>query len=109
MRGPCCSVGYGGDYPNLRWRVAWLPKGYAITAEDRFVCGFADPGDGSWDEYGLSAGKRPPLIEAVCAAIETFYRLNPDEPPPGCLERYAAEIVASRDSDGNPTGGNREH
>jgi hypothetical protein len=99
MRSPCCSVGYGGENPDLTWHIHWLPKGYAITAADRFVCAFAEPEDGSWEGYGLAAGKRPPLIEAVCAAIETFYRLNPNEPPPGRLEKYAAEIIAGARGD----------
>lgn len=75
-----CSVGFGGNYsvppdglmPGCRhpWHITWLPHGYAPTADDFVVCVVAEPPGADWSEYGLSAGIRPPLIEAICSAIE---------------------------------------
>lgn len=81
MREPCCSVGLSGEsrFPRgVTWYVTWLPKGYAPTFEDRMVCAFPAPLDGSWDDCSLSKGKRPPIIEAVCAAIEAALIAEPE-------------------------------
>ena len=45
----------------------WLPKGYAVSLEDRLICTFFDTGC-LWDEFGPK--NPPPLIKAVCRAIE---------------------------------------
>jgi hypothetical protein len=83
-REACCSVGLGGPYeiatsglePGCRhpWHISWLPKGYAPTPDDFIVCLIAEPPGEDWSEYGLSRGLRPPLVEAVCAAIEAAMR-----------------------------------
>lgn len=80
MREPCCMVSLTGIGKNdghiprgSLWLVTWLPKGYAPTMLDRLICAFPDP-EGLWDDYGLSEGKRPPLIEAAVKAIEDYMR-----------------------------------
>lgn len=78
VRKGCVAVGYGGEVGAAPWHVMWLPKGYAVTAGDRMVCYFAEP-QNSWSKsYGLKEGHRPPLIEAVCKAIEQFMAEHPD-------------------------------
>lgn len=76
----CCSVGIGGPYSiavhglepgcHVPWHITWLPNGYAPTPDDYVVCLVAQPPGEDWSRYSLSRGERPPLIEAVCAAIE---------------------------------------
>ncbi len=83
-REACCTVGFGGDYriaahglePGCHhpWHITWLPKGYGPTREDYVICLVAQPPNEDWEQYGLSKGKRPPLIEAICAAIETHMK-----------------------------------
>ncbi len=77
-RSPCASPGCGGDYripasgldPGYRWpwHISWLPKGYAVTEDDRVVCVVAPPHDEDWSDIE----GRPPLVEAICEAIERY-------------------------------------
>lgn len=72
-RSPCCTVSYSGadHFPKgITWYITWLPKGYAPTKEDELVC--AVPDKGNWDSFGLREGEHPPLIQAICAAVEKF-------------------------------------
>jgi len=75
-REPCCTVSFSGSehFPKCAtWYVTWLPKGYAPTSSDRLVCALPDP-TGEWSNYGLRAGERPPLIEALVKTIEEFFK-----------------------------------
>lgn len=83
MREPCCTVGYTGCEKNGHipggplWTVEWLPKGYAVTLEDRLICTFFDT-DHLWDgKFGPKSP--PPLIKAVCKAIEDHLREYPED------------------------------
>lgn len=81
MREPCCAVGTGGPFvippsglePGCRhpWHISWLPKGFATTPEDYIIAVIAEPAGEDWSIYGFGRGERPPLIEAICAAIES--------------------------------------
>lgn len=90
MREPCCSVGYGGDYEicahglesgcKRPWHISWLPKGYGPTRDDFIICLVAVPPGDDWSRYGLAKGKRPPIIEAICVAIEDQMRAHYSHP-----------------------------
>jgi hypothetical protein len=76
-----CSVGItGADNRKIMpadafvWFIEWLPKGYGPGPDDRVICAFSAPPNGEWEQYGLSAGHRPPLIEAVVEVIERHMR-----------------------------------
>ena len=82
MRKARCAVGCGGPYaiaksglePGCRhpWHISWLPKGFAPTREDFIICLVAEPPGEDWSDYGLARGERPPLVEAICSAIEAL-------------------------------------
>lgn len=96
-RKPCCSVGFGGHdhFPKgAAWTIHWLPKGYAITRDDRFLCAFPNPENGEWEDYGLGdEAPLPPLIKAVTDAIETYFAAHPEEAAvAGRFEGYAEAI-----------------
>lgn len=84
VRGACCSVGYGGPYEIAKYglepgckhpyHISWLPNGYAPTHDDYIICLVACPPKENWDHFGLAKGERPPLIEAICSAIEKHAR-----------------------------------
>ena len=82
MQEPCCTVGYSiceknGHIPGgPLWTVEWLPKGYAVSLEDRLICTFFDTGC-LWDEFGPK--NPPPLIKAVCRAIENHLREHSED------------------------------
>ncbi len=75
-----CAVGTGGPFeiassglePGCRrpWHIVWLPKGYAPTRDDYCICLVAKPPDEDWSESGVGEGNLPPLIEAICKAID---------------------------------------
>ena len=81
-REPCVSVGYTGREVHHKnrecWEIYWLPKGYGPTHEDRQVCTvyFESSDD---ERHGLAKGKRPPIVEAVCDAVEEFMRQHGDD------------------------------
>jgi hypothetical protein len=89
MSEPCCSVGTGGAYRiaahglepgcDSPWHISWLPKGYAPTHDDYVICLVARPPDEDWSECGLSEGNRPPLVQAICNAIEAHMRAKRQE------------------------------
>jgi hypothetical protein len=80
-RKPCCSVGWGGDFRippsglepgcDRPYHITWLPHGYGPTHDDYVAAVVALPAGCDVDEWGFSKGKRHPLIEAICEAIET--------------------------------------
>lgn len=86
MREPCCTVGYtwcdkNGHIPGgPLWMVEWLPKGYAISLEDRLICTFFDTG-GLWKAYepGPQEDHTPPLIRVVVKAIEEHLKAHPED------------------------------
>ncbi len=92
-----CAVGRGGfeipksglqpgcEYP---WHIAWLPKGYGPTHGDYIICLVAKPPDEDWSNFRLRRGKRPPLIEAICEAIEKHMEAK-------ALQRSASDRSAS--------------
>lgn len=111
MRAGCCTVSFGGlqgfptghvGYSAWGWEIVWLPKGYAPTPDDKPICAFPNPTDGSWDEYGLGKGRRPPIIEAVCELVEQLMR-NSTDPPGGrdfaLFMGFAAELIHQIDDD----------
>lgn len=59
------------------WAVQWLPKGYAVTLEDRLICAFFDTELLWGKEFGPT--NPPPLIKAVCKAIEDHLREHPED------------------------------
>lgn len=91
-----CTVGRGGPYQIAKsglepgceypWHILWLPKGYAPTHNDYCICLIAKPPDEDWSEFGVKRGKRPPLIDAICEAIEKHMKnrgpLTIDPPQP---------------------------
>lgn len=86
MREPCCTVGLTsyekqGHIPGgLIWTVTWLPKGFGPSMQDRLICTFFDT-EGRWptERFGLQMETRPPLIRAVCDAIEKHLREHPED------------------------------
>lgn len=84
MREPCCTVGCAiceknGHIPGgPLWIIEWLPKGYGPSLEDRLICTFFDTEHcWDWDEFGPKSP--PPLIKAVCRAIEKHLREHPED------------------------------
>lgn len=93
MRKPHCTVGYTGCKKNGHipggplWTVTWLPKGYAVTLEDRLICTFFDT-EHTWDEFGPK--NPPPLIKVVCKAIEDHLCNHPDDTAGHLVNAHAA-------------------
>lgn len=95
MKQPCCAVSYtwcnkNGHIPGgPLWMVTWLPRGYDVVGSlawiyepstpslaDRLICTFFDT-EHAWDEF--CPKNPPPLIKAVCKAIEDHLRDHPDD------------------------------
>ncbi len=87
----CCAVGIGGPYeiancglePGCKypWHIIWLPNGYGITPDDYCICLVAKPPGEDWSQFSLEKGRRPPLIEAICEAVEKQMKVTLPQQP----------------------------
>ena len=59
------------------WLLTWLPSGYGPTKKDKLLFSYFDT-DGKFDNFSVRDGQRPPIIDAVCAAIEKHIDEHPD-------------------------------